>query len=124
MLPESTAAHELFNSFNRDEYIDIDGMFDLAECKYHIREFIVEAYLSAVDEDTQVDIFIDAVHALQVAGGQEAVSQAVFGSPLHGVKKLRELITAEAVKRIGDEVAYHLRDLLAQEEEDCRQAMS
>lgn len=115
MQPEYKAALTLFQSFDQDNYIDIDGNFDLSECKYHIREAVAETYLSAVDEAVQVDIVIDAFHKLQQESGREAIASTLFGSPLHGVKKLRELSTNETINRISGLVEFHLRGILAEE---------
>lgn len=115
MTPEFKAAQSLFQTFERDDYCDEVGEFNLNECKYHIREAVAEVYLSSVDETTQVEIIIDAYHKLQDESGQTAITSMLFGSPLHGVKKLRELITNEVILLASEEVERLVYEQLRQE---------
>ncbi|MDO6747170.1 hypothetical protein [Gilvimarinus sp. 1_MG-2023] len=105
-------ACELDKNFTTELLNIKDGEFQLGTCTPMIKEAVAQAYLTHALPDEQIDVLIDALQCIQGKGGQEALAQAFYGSPLHGVMTLRTEITQHIVNIIEDDVNDCMTDVM------------
>jgi|GEM_PF-4134155 len=112
MNVQQQIARELNKLFTTEHFEMIDGVFQLSCCAPMVQESAADLYFEYSQPDEQIDAIVEALQSIQ---GDEysSISKVAFGSPLHGMKLLREQIIAYVVPMIEDEVNDYMAELLA-----------
>lgn len=113
MTPEASVVDMLATEFSAVELNFSEEGFQLSQCRYFIQEACAQTYMATADNDDQIDVMQDVMFKLQEKHGKDILAATIFGSPLLGIKALREAITAEVIKRIEDDVNAHMSERLS-----------
>ena len=113
MNVEQQIARELNKLYTEEHFEMTDGVFQLSSCAPMVKESAADLYLALSPNHEQIDVVAEAIQLIQGAGeDDQALAKAFFGSPLHGMKLLRENIITYVVPMVEDEVNDYMAELI------------